>query len=165
MDLVGDPPLQVPDVRALGRGRAEGVAELGLSTGATKEEEQGTRSSLGDSRPEILFDEDEDEDEDDIGNRVSSSSGAFDDSAGNRRDGGVARAVLEYVAAALVEDPTGISVVPEARRGSVTFHLHVAPEDMGRVIGRRGRVAQALRTVVRVAGARDGVDAGVDIVD
>jgi predicted RNA-binding protein YlqC (UPF0109 family) len=109
--------------------------------------------------------EDEDEDEDDIGNRVSSSSGALDDSAGNRRDGGVARAVLEYVAAALVEDPTGISVVPEARRGSVTFHLHVAPEDMGRVIGRRGRVAQALRTVVRVAGARDGVDAGVDIVD
>lgn len=109
--------------------------------------------------------DDEPGNEDDLGNRVAAPPGALDDSAGNRRDGGVARAVLEYVAAALVEDPAGISVVPDARRSSVTFRLRVAPEDMGRVIGRRGRVAQALRTLVRVAGARDGIEAGVDIVD
>ena len=43
--------------------------------------------------------------------------------------------------------------------------LHVAPDDMGRVIGRRGRTAQAIRTLVNVAGAKDGVQASVDIVD
>ena len=45
------------------------------------------------------------------------------------------------------------------------FRIHVAPGDMGRMIGRRGRVAQAIRTVVRVAGSRDGVDTNVDFVD
>jgi len=133
---------------------------------AFEEPEQDVDEDLADDElPEDDLADDELGNVDDVGNRVSSSSGALDDSVGNRRDGGVARAVLEYVAAALVEDPTGISVVPEARRGSVTFRLHVAPEDMGRVIGRRGRVAQALRTLVRVAGALDGIDAGVDIVD
>ena len=46
-----------------------------------------------------------------------------------------------------------------------TLRLHVAPDDMGKVIGRRGRVAQAIRTVVRAAGAREGIEASVDIVD
>ncbi len=54
--------------------------------------------------------------------------------------------------------------VEEGRR-SLTLRLHVAPGDMGRIIGRRGRVAQAIRTVVRAAGAREGVEAVVDIVD
>ena len=45
------------------------------------------------------------------------------------------------------------------------LRLHVAPDDLGRVIGRRGRVAQAIRAVVRAAGSRDGIDAAVDIVD
>ena len=51
------------------------------------------------------------------------------------------------------------------RRGGVMLSLHVAPDDMGKVIGRRGRVAQAIRTVVRAAGASEGVEASVDIVD
>ena len=54
--------------------------------------------------------------------------------------------------------------VDDDRRG-VTLRLHVAPDDMGKVIGRRGRVAQAIRSVVRAAGAREGVEASVDIVD
>ncbi len=53
----------------------------------------------------------------------------------------------------------------EGRAGGVTLRLHVAPDDMGKVIGKRGRVAQAIRTVVRAAGAREGVEATVDIVD
>jgi uncharacterized protein len=56
-------------------------------------------------------------------------------------------------------------VEAEEGRGGLTLRLHVAPDDMGRVIGRRGRVAQAIRTVVRAAGAREGVDTEVDIVD
>ena len=83
----------------------------------------------------------------------------------NRIVGGLSRNVLTYLAKAIVEDPEGVVVEPEERRNAVTLRLHVAPSDMGRVIGRRGRVAQAIRSVVRAAGAKEGVDVTVDIVD
>ncbi|MDQ6910952.1 MAG: KH domain-containing protein [Actinomycetota bacterium] len=75
--------------------------------------------------------------------------------------------MLEYLARSIVDDPDAVVVEAEEGRGrgSVSLRLHVAPDDMGRVIGRRGRVAQAIRTVVRAAGAREGVEADVDIVD
>jgi predicted RNA-binding protein YlqC (UPF0109 family) len=76
----------------------------------------------------------------------------------------VAWAVLEHIARAIVDDPEAVSVrAVERRRGSVEYRLRVAPPDVGRIIGRRGRVAQAMRTVVRAAGAEDGVDATVEI--
>jgi predicted RNA-binding protein YlqC (UPF0109 family) len=85
---------------------------------------------------------------------------------GNRVVGAVSRDVLDYLAKAIVEDPAAVMIeIEEGRRNSVTLRLHVSPDDMGRVIGRRGRVAQAIRTVVRAAGAGEGVDAQVDIVD
>ena len=90
---------------------------------------------------------------------------AADEVDGNRIEGGVARAVLEYLARSIVDDADSVVVDVEQRRGSTTLRLHVAPADMGRVIGRRGRVAQAVRTVVRAAGASEGVNAEVDIVD
>ena len=90
---------------------------------------------------------------------------ASDEVDGNRIEGGVARAVLEYLARSIVDDAESVVVDVEQRRGSTTLRLHVAPADMGRVIGRRGRVAQAIRTVVRAAGASEGVNAEVDIVD
>jgi uncharacterized protein len=84
----------------------------------------------------------------------------------NRVKGGTARAVLEYVAKSIVDDPDGVVIeLEEGRRGDVRLSLHVSPDDMGKVIGRRGRVAQAIRTLVRAAGAREGVEVGVDIVD
>ena len=91
----------------------------------------------------------------------------FDDNEGNRVVGGIPKAVLEYAARSIVDDPEAVVVeVDEGRRGSsVMLRLHVAPDDMGKVIGRRGHVAQALRTLVRAAGAREGIDANVDIVD
>jgi predicted RNA-binding protein YlqC (UPF0109 family) len=88
-----------------------------------------------------------------------------DDVDGNQATGAVAQAVLEYLARSIVDDPDAVVVEAEEGRGSVSLRLHVAPDDMGRVIGRRGRVAQAIRTVVRAAGAREGVEADVDIVD
>ncbi|HLG66409.1 MAG TPA: KH domain-containing protein [Acidimicrobiales bacterium] len=88
-----------------------------------------------------------------------------DDEAGNRARGGTPVAVLEYVARSLAEEPDAVVVHTEERRGTLRLQLHVAPGDMGRVIGRRGRTAQAIRTLVGVAGARDGVDTSVDIVD
>ncbi len=90
---------------------------------------------------------------------------AADEIDGNRIEGGVARAVLEYLARSIVDDAESVVVDVEERRGSMMLRLHVAPSDMGRVIGRRGRVAQAIRTVVRAAGASEGVNAEVDIVD
>jgi predicted RNA-binding protein YlqC (UPF0109 family) len=83
----------------------------------------------------------------------------------NRVMGALPKNVLTYLAKSIVEDPEAVVVETEERRNSVMLRLHVAPGDMGRVIGRRGRVAQAIRSVVRAAGAREGVDASVDIVD
>jgi predicted RNA-binding protein YlqC (UPF0109 family) len=80
-------------------------------------------------------------------------------------DGGVAQAVLEHIARSIVDDPDAVRVVVSGQRDGVRLDLHVAPSDMGRIIGRRGRVAQALRSVVRAAAAKDGKDATVDIVD
>lgn len=88
-----------------------------------------------------------------------------DDMAGNRAVGAIPRNVLEHIARSIVDDPEAVVVeVDEARRG-VILRLHVAPDDMGRIIGRRGRVAQAIRTLVRAAAASEGIEANVDIVD
>ena len=80
-------------------------------------------------------------------------------------DDGVPRRVLDYLAQALVDEPDEIQITEDKRNGAVDLRLSVSKEDMGRVIGRRGRVAQAIRTLVRAAGAREGVEASVDIVD
>jgi len=79
--------------------------------------------------------------------------------------GGVAQAVLVYVARHIVDDPDAIRVEVVERRRGIELHLNVAPDDMGKVIGRRGRVAQALRTVVKAAGATEGVEVNVAIDD
>jgi uncharacterized protein len=88
-----------------------------------------------------------------------------DDDAGNRVVGAIPRNVVEYIARQIVDDPDAVVVEADERRGRVDLRLHVAPDDMGKIIGKRGRVAQAIRTVVRAAGAREGVEASVDIVD
>ena len=85
---------------------------------------------------------------------------------GNRVVGAVSRNVLDYLAKAIVEEPAAVMIeIEEGRRNSVTLRLHVSPDDMGKVIGKRGRVAQAIRAVVRAAGAAEGVETNVDIVD
>jgi uncharacterized protein len=80
-------------------------------------------------------------------------------------DAGAAGAVLEFVAKSIVDDPDSVRIETDRDRRGTTLRLHVAPDDMGKVIGRRGRVAQAIRTVVRAAGAKDGAEVSVDIVD
>jgi hypothetical protein len=84
---------------------------------------------------------------------------------GNRLVGAMPKQVLEYIARQLADDPDGVFVDLVEGRGEVTLRLHVAPGDMGRVIDKHGRVAQAIRQVVRAAGAREGVRTVVDIVD
>lgn len=110
---------------------------------------------------------DEFEDDDDL--EVSVDDADDDDEIapeGNRIVGGIPKGVLEYVARNIVDDPDGVFVeTSERRAGEVELRLHVSPSDMGKVIGRRGRVAQALRQVVAAAGTKEGVRASLDIVD
>lgn len=80
-------------------------------------------------------------------------------------DGGRAKAVLLFLAKQLVDAPESVAVSTGETRHGIKLSLHVASDDMGKVIGRRGRVAQSIRSVVRAAGARDGLDVIVDIVD
>jgi predicted RNA-binding protein YlqC (UPF0109 family) len=81
-------------------------------------------------------------------------------------DAGRAQTVLAYLAANLVEDPESVTIdVEPGRNGGNRLSLRVGPGDMGRVIGRRGRIAQSIRAVVRAAAAADGHDVSVDIVD
>ena len=74
-------------------------------------------------------------------------------------------AVLEYLVKAVVEEPEGVEVDVFDRRGRASLEVHVAQGDMGRVIGKRGRVAQSIRTVVRAAAVRDGVEVDVEFVE
>lgn len=83
----------------------------------------------------------------------------------NAAVGSSAERVLTYLARALARDPEAVVVEAEERGGKLKLSLHVGPGDMGRVIGRRGRTAQAIRALVGVAGARSGVATNVDIVD
>jgi uncharacterized protein len=83
----------------------------------------------------------------------------------NRIPAATARDVCEYLVKAVVEEPDGVEVDVADRRGRSLIEVHVAPGDMGRVIGKRGRVAQSIRTVVRAAAVRDGAEVDVDFVD
>ena len=89
----------------------------------------------------------------------------------NRKDpnlieGATATAVLEYITKSVVDEPDAVEIdSTETRRGTVSLEVQVGDDDMGRVIGKRGRVANSIRTVVRAAAARDGVEVDVEFVD
>jgi len=88
-----------------------------------------------------------------------------EDLPGNADSAATATRVLEYIAKSLCDDAEAVSVDARDQGNKVVLSLNVGPGDMGRVIGRRGRTAQAIRAVVGAAGARDGVTTSVDIVD
>lgn len=73
--------------------------------------------------------------------------------------------LIEYIATSLVDDPTQVRVRQELRTGKTYLKLRVAQEDMGRVIGRQGRVANAMRILLNVAAARSGKQAYLDVED
>ena len=73
--------------------------------------------------------------------------------------------LIEFIACSLVNDPTQVQLDQRGYGQSVHFELKVAKEDMGRIIGKNGRVANAMRTLLRVAAARSGKRVSLDIVD
>jgi predicted RNA-binding protein YlqC (UPF0109 family) len=73
------------------------------------------------------------------------------------------KALVEYLARALVRNPEEVRVDEEHLGDRVILRLHVADDDKGRVIGREGRIANAIRSLVHVAGTRAGVRTTLDI--
>ena len=73
--------------------------------------------------------------------------------------------LLETVAKGLVEAPDAVEVIVDEpnEEGVVVYHLHVGPDDMGRVIGKQGRIAKAIRTVMRAAATRQNARVVVEI--
>jgi predicted RNA-binding protein YlqC (UPF0109 family) len=72
--------------------------------------------------------------------------------------------LVEYIAKSLVNDPSAVSVTEINRKTLVIIELRVAQDDMGRVIGREGRVANAIRSLLRVSAARQGKRVSLEIV-
>jgi uncharacterized protein len=73
--------------------------------------------------------------------------------------------LLAYLARQLVDEPDAVSVEEVQREGAVVLELRVAKDDIGKVIGRQGRIARALRAVVRASGARSHRRVLLEIVE
>ena len=73
--------------------------------------------------------------------------------------------LIEYISMSLVDDPTQVHVSQFRRGGQVILKLQVAKDDMGRIIGKGGKLAGAMRLLLRVAAAQEGKRATLDIVE
>jgi predicted RNA-binding protein YlqC (UPF0109 family) len=73
--------------------------------------------------------------------------------------------LLTYIARNLVDNPDAVSVTETQSNGETVLELRVAPEDMGKVIGRQGRIAKEIRTVVRSVAQRSNTKVSVEIMD
>ena len=73
--------------------------------------------------------------------------------------------LLKVIVAGLVEDPTAIQITVDApnEEGVIVYHLHVAPEDTGRVIGKQGRIAKAIRVIMRSGAAKNNQKIAVEL--
>jgi predicted RNA-binding protein YlqC (UPF0109 family) len=77
----------------------------------------------------------------------------------------LSKELVEYLARRLVDEPDAVRVEEVEREGELVLELHVAKDDVGKVIGRQGRIARALRTVVRAAAARGDRRVLLEIVE
>ena len=110
------------------------------------------------------FDDDDEDFEDEIapeGNRLDEEIGG----EGNRITGARAQHVVDLVARQLVDDPDGVFVDASERGDNVAILIHTSPGDLGRIIGKRGRVIQALRQLGRAAGSTEGVRVTVEVAE
>ena len=73
--------------------------------------------------------------------------------------------LLLYMAKNLVDDPDAVTVTETSDKEGKVLELHVAPGDMGKVIGRQGRIAKEIRTIVKTVAQRTGEKVTVEIVD
>ncbi len=73
--------------------------------------------------------------------------------------------LVQYIAQSLVDDPSKIEVSEIDENGNVRIELRVAKEDMGRIIGKGGRVANSIRVLLRVAAAKEGKRVSLDVIE
>lgn len=73
--------------------------------------------------------------------------------------------LLEYLARALVDSPDSVEVTSVEGERSIILQLRVDPEDVGKVIGKKGRIAQAMRTLIKASATKEGRNAIVEIID
>ncbi|MCY3883103.1 MAG: KH domain-containing protein [Dehalococcoidia bacterium] len=73
--------------------------------------------------------------------------------------------LIEYIAKSLVDEPDDVRVTEHDDHGRIIVHLDVAEDDIGRVIGRDGRIATAMRSLIKVAAIREDVRVGLEIGD
>ncbi len=106
-----------------------------------------------------IDDQFDDDDEDDVdGNTI-------DDDDPNSIPAGHAKSVLDYLVRAVVDDPDAVEVEVDEGGRRTTLNVTVGDGDMGRVIGKRGRVATSIRTVTRAAAVRDGIEVDIEFLD
>ena len=144
-------------------------------TDAGDQVDQDFDEDVADDDPEEFDDGDFDDDEDDEVDDDEVDDDEVDDDEvdddyieleANKIPAPHALGVLEYLVTSVVDDPDGVEVDADDRRGrSVSLEVRVAPGDMGRVIGKRGRVANAIRSVVRAAAVRDDVNVDIEFED
>ena len=75
------------------------------------------------------------------------------------------RETLEFIVSYLVDHPNDVRIEEDDSERTIVYELYVHPDDVGKVIGRNGRIARALRTVVKAAPLREDRNAIVDIID
>ncbi len=73
--------------------------------------------------------------------------------------------LIEFMARSIVDNPDDVTIEEEGESDRIVFHLYVADDDMGRVIGRHGRIANAMRALLKVAAVRQDVYANLEIGD
>jgi uncharacterized protein len=88
-----------------------------------------------------------------------------DDTATTSTAASMSEEVLTYLAKSLVDHPDDVNVTPVEEDGETVLELRVHPDDMGKVIGKRGRTAKAIRTMVKAAATREGAMVAVEIVE
>ncbi len=119
-----------------------------------------------------MSDLDQDYDDNDV-NLIDDADPPVDDGPAHPADGDdgegelapTATSVLDLLVTSLVDDPDAVRVDSFEQRGKVRLEVRVGPEDMGRVIGKRGRVANSIRAVVRAAAVRDDVEVDIEFED
>lgn len=151
---MADTPFEEPDFSKLGTAEAEDEFDA-----------DELDDDLEDEEDEDLEEDDDDDLEDDEEAVAEDLVDEGNVAEANTAARGSAASVLEHIAASIVDDKESVVVDVEESRGQTRLNLHVAPSDMGRIIGRRGRTAQAVRTIVRAAAAAEGRSVFVDIVD
>ncbi len=80
--------------------------------------------------------------------------------------GSIVKNVVEYIVTQIVEDTKSVKVdIADSNDKNVTIEVRTSPDDMGRVIGKRGRVARAIRTVAQAAADEEGLQSSVEFID